>query len=292
MTRRLLTLTALSLLATGCPTTQGEPQPPDDRLSWGTLELPASQCVGDADGVLEPHELVVVPGLAPTAAFLVDAPSAAVTLPGSRWELDFAAGVDDEVHLLGPRELDDDWFGGHFAEGQFSALTDVGGQTRSVYRRGGDSLLLLGIASVEEGVTVLRYEPEVPVLPLPLAVGDSWTIEVAAEGTHEGQDYPVDLGVDGVVSLAHRYEFEVVAADTVALPAADLPVLLLRLRLTTEARNSYLGLIGSETVRVDLLVAECLGVVARVRSHPDELDPDFVDAVEVMRLGFEPELLP
>ena len=291
LSRGLPGLVTLALVV-GCPTAQTDPEPADDRVSWGTLELPASECVGDADGVLEPAELVVVPGLAPVAAFLVDVPFASVTLPGSRWELDFPAEGDDEVHFLGPRELDGDWFGASFPEGQFSALTDVGGQTRSVYRRDGDSLLLLGIASAGEGTTVLSYEPEVPVLPLPLEVGDSWMVEAAAEGTHEGQDYPADLGAGGVLSLVHRYEFEVQATGTVALPAADLPALLLRLRLTTEARNSYLGLVGSESVRVDLLVAECLGVVARVRSHPDELDPDFVDAAEVMRLGFEPELLP
>lgn len=286
-----LALVASALLV-GCPTTQGEPDPVDDRVSWGTLELPSSQCAGDADGVLEPDELVVAPGLAPQAAFLVDPKEATVDLPGSRWELDFAAAPQDEVHFLGPRVLDDDWFASTFPGGEFSALTDVGGQTRSVYRCDGVDLLLLGIASVGEGTTALAYYPPVPVLPLPLEAGDAWTAEVTAEGMHEGQEYPADLGLQGVVSLVHRYEFEVVAGDTVALPAADLPVLLLRLRLITEAWNSYLGLIASESVRVDLLVAECLGVVGRLRSQPDELDPDFGTAAEVMRLGFVPELLP
>lgn len=291
MIGRLTLLSALVLL-TGCPTTQGGSEPTDDRVDWGTLDLPSTQCVGDADGVLEPSELVVAPGLAPNAAFLVDPASATVDLPGSRWELTFAAAAEDEVHFLGPRELTGEWFEAAFPEGEFSALTDVGGQTRSVYRRDDDTLLLLGIASVGEGTTALAYDAPVPVLPLPLEVGDDWTAQVGAEGFHEGQEYPIDLGLDGVVSLVHRYEFEVVADQTVALPAADLPALLVRLRLSTEAWNSYLGLVASESVRVDLLVAECLGVVGRVRSRPDELDPDFTTAAEVMRLGFEPELLP
>jgi hypothetical protein len=286
-------LAAACGLLSGCPTTEPEPgEPVDERSEWGTQSLPATQCVGDGDGVVAGSELVVAPGLAPTSAFLVDPASDPVDLPGTRFELDFAAAPDDEVLWLGPSLMDGAWFADAFTDAEFHALTDVGGATRSVYRREGDALLLLGIASVEQGETILVYDPPVPVLPLPLALGDAWTVEADALGHHDGQDYPADLGPSGVVTLIHRYEFEVVEAGDVALPAADLPALVLRLRLVTEAHNSYLGLVAAESVRVDLVVAECLGVVARIRSHADELDADFVHAAEVMRLGFEPELLP
>lgn len=289
---RPVSVTLAVLLLTACPDADDDDASADDRVSWGIQDLPASTCVGDGDGVLSEDELVVLPGLAPQAAFLVDPATQDVSLPGSRWDLGFAAGEQDEVLWLGPRQLDGEWFEPWFDAGGFSALTDVGGDTRSVYRVDSGALLMLGIASQQDGVTALAYDPPVPVLPLPLEVGDSWTVEASAEGVHDGQEYPADLGPQGEVSLVHRYEFDVTERGTAVLPAADLPVLLLRLRLTTQAWNSYLGLVGSQSVRVDMLVAECLGVVARIRSRPDELDPDFDVAAEVTRLGFEPELLP
>lgn len=275
----------------GCGADSTEPPPtPDERVSWGTRELPASECVGNADGVIDVSELVVAPGLAPVAAFLVDGDDA-VSLAGSRWDLDYAAEAGDEVVWLGPSGPGGWWFDGWFPAADFHALTDVGGQSRSVYALSGASLLMLGVVSEEPDLTVLRYEPAVPVLPLPLQVGDTWTAEVAAEGLHDGQEYPADFGIQGVVTLVHRYEFEVVEFGTVSVPAADLPALRIRVELVSEAHNSFVGLFASESVRLELMVAECLGIVGRIRSLPDEDDPDFTVAQEVQRLGFEPELL-
>jgi len=283
----------LLLAAVACgPVTEGPEGTGDDRVQWGSVELPSSLCAGNGDGVLAVDEVVIAPDLAPLGAFLVDPAGQTVSGLDSRWDLDFAAGPSDEVVFLGPEPLAGSWFEGWFAGAEFTALTDFGGGGRSVYSTATGSLMLVGVASDEPGTTVLSYEPAVPVMPLPMQVGDHWTVQAEAIGEHDGQEYPIDFGLSGVLSLRHRYEFEVVESSVVSLPAGDLPALLVRLHLTLEAHNSLVGVFESESVRVDLLIAECLGVVARVRSVADELDPDFTVAAEVMRLGIEPELLP
>ncbi len=297
MTQRLrASLTVLTVLALGaCGPTTAPPADGDDdgaRDAWGGVELPAATCVGNGDGVLEASEVVLAPELAPVAAFLVDDADRSVSGLNSRWNLDFEADPSDAVRFLGPEGLEGAWFEAAFPTSDFHALTDVGGGGRSVYAIGGGELLLTGIASDEVGAFRLAYDPPVPVLPVPLAAGDTWEVTAEASGFHDGQEYPADFGLAGEVTLEHRYAFEVVAHDVVTLPAADLPAHLVRLDLETTAVNSITGPFASESVRVDLLVAECLGVVARLRSQPDESDPDFTTAVEVMRLGLDPDLLP
>ena len=108
---------------------------------------------------------------------------------------------------------------------------------------------------------------------------------------HLGEDV-AEIGGDLEVTALVEVRLGQARPLAVNAPAGDLPALLLRLHLTTEAVNSLVGVFATETVRVDLLLAECLGVVARVRSQPDESNPDFTTAAEVMRLGIVPELLP
>lgn len=282
---------ALGLLLAACAP-HGAPAPADDRVQWGSVALPESVCVGDGDGVLDEDEVVIRPELTPLGAFLVDPSGQTVSGLDSRWELDFDPSPQDEAVFLGPDSMAGAWFEGWFPAGEFSALTDFGGAGRSIYSASTGSLMLLGVASDEAGTSVLRYDPAVPVMPVPMQVGDAWTVEAEASGEHEGQEYPADFGLSGIASIRHRYDFEVTGSSVVSLPAGDLPALLLRLHLTTEAVNSLVGVFATETVRVDLLVAECLGVVARVRSQPDEPSADFTVAAEVMRLGIVPELLP
>ena len=122
--------------------------------------------------------------------------------------------------------------------------------------------------------------------------GDESALVVEAEGSADGYDWPQDLGLGGVTSLRHRWVVSVDGHGSALLPAAELAVLRVRLDVQVEAWNSLWGLLESESFRVDLFVAECLGVVARFRSLPDEPDPDFEQAVELIRLGLDPDLLP
>jgi hypothetical protein len=276
-----------------------EPEP--GTAAWGGQQAPLAACLGNGDWVIDEDELQVATELGITATFLANPGDMARELldpageQGSdgrwTWFYDDPAQAGDQVHFLGAEPLEGAWYANRYPSADHHALFDASTNTYGVHHFD-DGLVLLGIASEEEGGDALSYDPPVPLLPLPLQDGDSWSVDAAAEGLAGGVSYPVDGGIDGVVSLVHRWQFEVDGEGIILLPAADLPVLRLRVQLHTEAHNSVVGLFASDSQRVTLFVAECLGVVARTRSLVDELDADYAVATEVLRFGFEPELLP
>ena len=276
-----LTLTALA----GCPSV-GAPDP--DRGRWGTEELPSASCVGDGDGVLGPGELQAAADLDLRVSFVVNGVD--VERPADPWDLAPPLAADDRLLELGPRPLDDFWFADHFPEAQFVALLDAATATWGAHRLDEDGLWLLGLAGEEATATVLVYDPPVPLAPLPLAVGDAWSVDASAVGVVDGELFPRDLGPDGVLSLRHRWAFEALDSGAARLPLGTLPALRLRATVTTEAHNSAAGLVASDLQRVDLYLAECLGLVARVRSRVDEPAEDFSIATEILRLGLAAEL--
>ncbi len=281
-------LTALIVALVGC-TDEGPAGPGDDRESWGTSELPASSCVGDGDGVLEAGELVFAGDLDLHARFVVNEPGVEQNVD-DRWDL---RGEGEGLVLdLGPQALGPQWYADRFADGGFAGLLDASQGTWGAWRLNEDGLELLGLATEEADETALAYSEPVRVLPLPLAVGDSWQHDVEAEGLVAGEVVPRDLGPDGIVSLRHRWAFTVEERGTLAVPLGDLDALRVRATVSTELHNSAAGLVASDVQRVDLYVAECLGTVARVRSRVDEPDEDFSIAVEVLRAGLVAELLP
>jgi len=274
--------------------------------AWGQEELPAAACVGDGDGAVGPVELAVDPSAGVTATFLVNAEGSVVTVDSPGGAEDGAGGrlypfdgpttQGDRVVEIGPEPITGAWFADRFPGGQYHALLDATTGVRGVFAVDGDdssaTVRLLGIASDAEGETVLVYDPPVDLFRLPMRVGDGWDTAADAAGLAGGAEYPQDLGEDGVVSLVHRYTFAVDAAGTAVLPAADLPVLRLRGEVRVEAYNSLAGLFAADAERVDFFVAECLGTVARVRSLEGEVDPDFSQARELLRFGFDPGVWP
>lgn len=288
----------------GCDANFYEDPVDDDRREWGTQALPAAPCIGDRDGVIAFEELMVDPDAAILAAYAVNGADTTVLLdePGGleeadgrfTWELSGVDAVVDEVVSVGPRALQGRWYETHFPSDAFDSLLDGPSRMMGVYRLDEDesALLLLGIAAEEPG-DYLVYDPPVPMLRLPLGDGDAWAADdTLAEGTVGGEAYPQDLGIDGVVSLVHTYSMEVDGAGVIELPVGDLDVLRLRVEHRQEAHNSVAGLVAADSSRATLFVAECLGVVARLRSLGDEVDSDFDEAVEVLRLGFDEELMP
>jgi hypothetical protein len=277
----------LLALLLGCST-----EPPaggDDRVAWGTSELPRAGCVGDGDGVIEEGELALAESFDLRARFLVNRPGVEQTVT-DRWDLP----SDPEGLLLdlGPQRLDAQWYAARFPEAQFAGLLDASEGTWGAWRLAEDGLELLGLASETPDEVALAYSEPVRSVPLPLRVGDTWQHEVDAEGVVDGEPVPRDLGADGVISLLHRWSFSAEERGTLPLPLGDIDTLRVRATVSTELRNSAAGLIASDVQRVDLYVAECLGVVARVRSRIDEPSADFTAAVEVLRAGLDPELLP
>lgn len=279
---------ALLLLLAGCSSPLEAVDPREER--WGTEDLPSATCAGDGDGVLEPGELASAGDLDLRATFVVN--GAPRDRPTDPWDLRPEVDAEDRLVDLGPRAVADQWFAGRFPDAGFTTLLDAAADRWGLYRLDDDGLWLLGLASGVEGDTALQYAPPVLLVPLPLAAGDRWSVDAQAEGLAEGVEYPQDLGVDGVVSLRHRWSLEATGAGEVVVPLGTLPALRVRTQVAAEAHNSAAGLIASDLQRVDLYLAECLGLVGRVRSTVDEPDADWIASTEILRLGLEAELRP
>jgi len=287
----------------GCGANFPEDGDPDDRVQWGQQDLPGAWCAGDADGVIDIDEVVVAPDLQVSATFTVNGAGtiAALEAPGGFeedgewiWDIGEVEPGRDELVTVGPRSLVGRWYEALYPEDAFDALLDGPAGMMGIYRldEADGALILLGVASREEG-DYLVYDPPVPLLTYPLADGDAWTPEdAAAEGVVAGESYPQDLGDEGTVFLVHTYDVTVDGTGVIRLPAGDIDVLRVRVEHRQEAYNSIAGLFAADASRATMFVAECLGVVARLRSLPDEVAPDFDEATEVLRLGFDPEMMP
>lgn len=299
-------LTAFAAFAAGwsvgCGANFHEDDDHDDRQQWGQVALPEAWCSGDGDGVIGLDEVVVEPDLQVSATFTVNGPGTTALLdqPGGVeedgvrvWDLSFVEPDRDDVTSVGPRSLGGRWYEGLYPADAFDALLDGPAGMMGIYRldEGDQALMLLGVASQEEG-DYLVYDPPVPLLRYPLADDDAWAPEdAAAEGVVAGESYPQDLGDEGTVYLVHTYDVEVDGAGVVRLPVGDVDVLRVRIEHRQEAYNSIAGLFAADSSRATMFVAECVGVVARLRSLPDEVAPDFDEASEVLRLGFDPEMM-
>lgn len=261
---------------------------------------PAPACVGDRDGVIEPGELRADPDDGVAARFVVNraGTEAAVAPAGQwrdgtlRWDFRVADAARDEEVVERLSVPSAHWFGGHFAGADFVQPFDAAGSTLAIF--GLDpiaGLSLWGTADAappaEGGGDWLRYATPVALLPLPLRQGDAWTSgEVEASGRADGTDYPADFGPAGVVRLVHRYDLAVDQAGIASLPIGDVAALRIHVALQTEARNDLLLTpVATQSVRIHLYVSECLGLVARIRSRPDEPATDFARATEYRRLG-------
>ncbi len=287
----------------GCDANFFEDPDPDDRTEWGTHDLDEAWCVGNGDGEITFDEVVAAPELGIASFFTVnvggstavwDEPSGFEGNDGVwTWDLSATDPAADELLSVGPQALSGLWYESYYPADAFTALLDGPSRMWGVYRLDPDvqALMLLGVAAEDPG-DVLVYDPPVPSLRFPLADGDAWSAEDAeAVGVVDGEAYPQDLGPEGIVTLIHTYDHEVVGAGRVMLPIGDLDVVRLQVIHRQEAYNSIAGLFAADSFRATLFVSECLGVVARVRSTTDEVDPEFQDATELLRLGFEPELL-
>ena len=259
----------------------------------GSEELPlVTGCVGDGDGRITAEEFPVDPRAGVEVLHSVNLPgvTAHVPDPGGRWEDGtlwwyFDDFDDQRDHVVSDAllPLDDFWFAGDFPDADYAAAADAEGNVLAIYRvdREDGSLTVLGSASVAEGVTSLRYDKPVPVLRFPLEQGASWeALGVQARGTHEGTDYPL-----GTLRLRHDYRFTVDLVGKAQVPAGTFDVL--RVALDFDARAENMGFaVGSERRMTYLYVAECVGLVARLRSRADESDPAFREATEYRRVGF------
>lgn len=206
------------------------------------------------------------------------------------WDLREVAGTTADVidETLDP---DGTWWGAEpaFADATFGAVLgefnlsyfswNICAQTQiGVYQVSDDALLLLGIVSEKESDgTELVYDPPLPILKFPLALGDSWTVDSTATGPLCGSfaDYSIDWTATTTVD----------AAGTVQTPYGDFADTL-RVNTVLE-RHLGIGVLPT-SVRSHTFVAECFTSVAVVTSAEgadDETDGEIRDAAQVKRLA-------
>jgi len=306
---RTLTLLPL-LLSLGCPLADDSADPDDtgptdtdtaDTADTGPVDTGEPPgCVPNGDGRIDWSEFVADPALGINAVYTTNTSGSVVTVPpvggvdqgdGSfAWDFSTVDAGSDTQWTIRLAEPGDAWFAEHFPTATYTVALDASEAMLGVYRVNDttERLELLGLASADEGLgDVLVYEEPVVVFEFPISVGNSWSSEaVQADGHWEDEDYPADFGWHGVVTLHHSYAFEVDRAGTLEAPLGSFEVLRLRADQRMEAVNSLYGTFAEETQLSYFYVAECTGLVARIRSTGDERDPDFDQAGEYLRLGF------
>ncbi|MBI2892427.1 MAG: hypothetical protein HYY06_02680 [Deltaproteobacteria bacterium] len=229
-------------------------------------------CQPDGNGRIDRSEVPLAAGL--RASFEV-AFDAAVSMAGTadgegrRWDLSGAL-EGDHLSLVETRSLEGTWFGPDFSGATYAARLSDTEDELGVFEVTGDALLLRGVVSPEDGFgrTEIAYEPPVTVLSFPFERGDSWTTESTAS----------DVLV-GIPVATERYDVQVDANGTVAVPYGEFPVLRIRVDLTRTVGFS------ATTIRTFLFVSECFGTVASVVSFEDEDEVEFTRAAEASRLA-------
>ncbi len=251
-------------------------------------------CQGDNDGELTINELTALMGA--VASFTQSLPGTSVNVPDpagiwddscdcTRWDFSGDTPGDGLVYdgVLEPQGF---WFADLIPGGDF--VQSFEGGILGVYSLKTDGLYLVGLASEQEGLTALKYAPPVRLLALPMSLGDSWSTTASqAEGLYEGETYPLDTGFTGILSVEHSFYGKAYRKGYLTVPAGEFPVWRVLVDVTMEVRNSLsLVPVYASHRKIALFMAECTGLVARLRSQEDELSDFFTSATEYRRLGY------
>lgn len=244
---------------------------------------PVFECVPNLDGQITAAELPVVFDLdqdyflSPEGQTQQIDSVGSVNAAGRRvwdWSSEEPA---DTVAAVGPTRLLSQWFATSFPGGDFVIDAGTDGTTLGIYSQDDSGVWLHGLASSEMsppgGRTLLVYTAPVPVLRLPLAVGQSHTAtgEIVG-GTLNGLPY---VGTDS-------YEIAATDAGTLALPYVSFTQAL---RVTTRVTTTPAA--GGVTVsrRQVGFYFECFGEIASASSQDNESDPAFQTAARVRRFA-------
>lgn len=261
--------------------------PADDTGETGDTGPEA--CQGDGDGRITFDEFVADPTLGIRARYTVNAAGSMVAVPSATAAWDFTGTTPSDVTWeIGIQAPADAWFADLFPEATYYVGLDAAEETYGIYRvdTAAERLLLLGMATATPHGGYLVYAEPVVVFEFPLTLDRTWdNVAVEAEGTWEGTTYPADYGAAGVVTLEHTYRFQVDATGTAEVPLGTFEALRVRLDQSLSAVNSWSGPFATETMITYFYVAECTGLVARIRSTEGERDPAFTQGSEYLRLG-------
>ncbi len=253
---------------------------------------PPPLCARNADGQIDAAEMPVQWNADIRVLYSVNRPETEAPVPavdGSwrdgvrHWQFDDYDDRRDQVLEDQIQPLAGFWFAAEFPNADYVGAIDNTGEVLGVYRYDAASpgIALDGLASVTPGETLLRYTTPVLLVRFPVRQGDSYeSLEVAAEGTYDGVEYPL-----GGLTLEHDYRFTVDQSGVAHVPAGDFPALRIATQVEMRALNFGVPL-STSRARIYEYLAECTGLVARIRSLPDEPQPVFTRASEYRRLGF------
>ena len=271
---------------------------PADESTPDTLEEIVNPfCQGNGDGLIDATEIPAQHSLGVVVGFTTNKSGTTVTVPdlagsvnpdggGYLWDFSAIDPASDETVYESLLPVSSFWFADRFEEGQFVQPFDK--QHLGIYRLDDDGYRLVGLASYQEDWTALKYETPIRLMVFPMGLGDSWEdVEVEASGLFEGESYPQDYGMAGELSVHHTFSVQVDRKGTLAAPMGNFEVLRLYMDMTMAVSNSMMAVpVFSQRSKIVLFVAECVGMVVRVKSKADETAIEFDEAVEYKRLGF------
>lgn len=237
------------------------------------VDMPSGLCSPNRDGVIARNEVTFQTGL--NAKFKVTTRGAFDTTGAEEggvrvWDMsgDFTGDQLTLVELLSPRDY---WFSADFPGATYVTKLAADSDLLGVFQATDDALLLLGVASPEDGFTRTNfsYDPPVEVLKFPMDATSEWSTTSSVSG--------VALGVP--VLYTERYTTFASGEGTAKTPFADFPVLRLRVEL-----ERTIGLLTTD-IRQYVFVSECFGTVAAVRSKDNESALEFTEPAEIRRLS-------
>lgn len=263
--------------------------------AWQPLDTNPGLCTPNENWVLEYDELPALKAMGAIATFTQNKAGTLAVVPNPagkydagcdclKWDFSAVNPADEEVYdsVL---PLESFWFGQFYPNAMFVQF--FGNDSLGVYSLDETGLYLHGLASVEEGQTRLAYATPIPLVKLPMKLGDNWSSEdVDAEGLFEGETYPWNTGLTGELSVQHSFYFSVDKKGLAKTVSGEFPVLRLTVDITMKVLNSMMpNPVAVQHYKLNLYMTECTGLVARIRSQEGELKTDFTNATEYRRWG-------
>ena len=254
--------------------------PTPDDVGSGAADAGDGFCQPAGDNKIRRDRFPAITGSSAPFLIRLDAPVDTAGEPaddGRRWDLS-SQGDDDFTAQVTLEDPGDHWFGDLFPHATYAAPLSQGEDDEmGIFQITDDALLMVGIASPEDGYfrTELEYDPPVTVLSFPLELDKSWSTETRVSGSFGGNHVH---GHDEV------YTTSVDQAGTLKTPYGTFDVLRVNTHLEQEVWMGGFVWVTTE-VQTHTFVAECFGTVARITSPDDQVGTEFDEAREIMRLG-------
>jgi hypothetical protein len=193
-----------------------------------------------------------------------------LTKTGGTWDFSGSKPGDEKVFdgLTSPSGA---WWASSFPNASYAQLLDAGTGYLGVYQIDDTHLYLLGAVSPTSGFaqTLVSYDPPIDVLRFPLAKGDHWTVDTTLSGVASGIAF----------YATETWTMNADDSGKVKTPADTFDAL----RMRVDYSQTY-GFAVTTNISY-LFIAECYGVVTRIRSTTGETSANFTQASEYRRMA-------